>query len=81
MRHENDPDFDEDPIRAFVQHNGIPADARRMGLDKNTEEGAMIAMAGSLNPTKLSHKVIAWVLLIAFAAPSLLGLLHEIHLL
>jgi hypothetical protein len=76
------PDFDEcddtDPIRAFVQHSPIPADARRMGFDANTEEGAMIAMAGSLSSAKLSHKLIAWVLLVGFTGPWLLGIVYEI---
>ncbi len=36
-----------------AQH-GVPDDARAMGLDRNTEEGAMVAMAGSLNSAKLS---------------------------
>jgi len=78
MPQEYDRDLEPDPIRAFVQHSAIPADARRMGLDKNTEEGAMIAMAGSLNPTKLTHRLIAWILLVAFAAPFVLGLVSEI---
>lgn len=58
----------------FLAPSGIPADARRMGFDRNTEEGALIALAGSLNPAKLSHKVVAWVLLLAFALPLMLGL-------
>jgi hypothetical protein len=61
-----------------VSHqHGIPADAQRMGLDRNTEEGALVAMAGSLNPAKPSHRLVAWVLLAAFCSPILLTLLHE----
>jgi len=58
----------------FVGPSGIPADARRMGFDRNTEEGALIALAGGLDPAKASHKVVAWVLLVAFALPLLMGL-------
>lgn len=62
----------------FLGHHGIPADARRLGFDRNTEEGAMIALAASLDPAKLSHRVVAWVLLLAFALPLLLGVLHAL---
>lgn len=57
-------------------HRGIPPDARRMGLDRNSEEGAMVALAGSLDPTKLSHKVVAWLLLSAFLLPSVAAALR-----
>lgn len=63
----------------FLGPSGIPADARRMGLDRNTEEGALIALAGRLDPAKLSHRVVAWVLLVAFAAPLVLGLVHPMY--
>ena len=71
-------DADEDPIRAFVQHDPIPADAGRLGFDRNTEEGAMIAMAGSLSPAKLTHRVVAWAMLLVFAAPFLVGVLQKV---
>ena len=58
----------------FLGPNGLPLDATRMGFDRNTEEGALIALAGSLNPGKLSHRIVAWVLLVAFAVPLMLGL-------
>jgi hypothetical protein len=73
-----DPWDDEPPEliapEDFLGPNGLPLDARRMGFDRNTEEGALIALAGSLNPAKLSHRVVAWVLLVAFAVPLMLGL-------
>ena len=73
--------FDEGPVELirpedFLGPNGIPLDARRMGFDRNTEEGALMALAGSLDPRKRSHRVVAWVLLVAFAAPLVLGLTH-----
>jgi hypothetical protein len=52
-----------------------------MGLDRNTEEGALVALAASLDPGKMSHKIIAWVLLFVVTAPVMLGLLQEIRLL
>ncbi|HSE70047.1 MAG TPA: hypothetical protein VLA97_04750 [Nocardioidaceae bacterium] len=62
----------------LIGHSGIPADARRLGLDRNTEEGAMIAMAGSLEPTKPAHRVVAWVLLAAFVLPLLAGVAQQL---
>ena len=62
----------------FLAANPMPVDARRMGLDRNTQEGAMIAMASSLDPAKVSHRVIAWVLILVFAGPIVLGLVMEI---
>jgi hypothetical protein len=71
--------WDDEPVELltpedFLGSNGIPLDARHLGFDRNTEEGALMALAGSLDPGKLSHKVVAWVLLAAFAIPLMLGL-------
>lgn len=71
--------FEEGPVELiqpedFLAPNGITSDARRLGFDRNTEEGALIALAGSLDPGKRSHRIVAWVLLVAFAAPLMLGL-------
>lgn len=60
----------------FLGPDGLPLDARRMGFDRNTEEGALVALAGSLDPAKRTHKVVAWVLLLAFALPLALGLVR-----
>ena len=69
---------------AFVRHLdslGIPhaygtRDARRLGLDRNTEEGALIAFSGSLRADRPLHRVVAWVLLVAVGLPAVLALLH-----
>jgi hypothetical protein len=71
--------WDDEPVELiepedFLGPDGIPLDARLMGFDRNTEEGALIALAGSLDPAKLSHKVVAWVLILGFAIPLMLGL-------
>lgn len=76
--------FGEGPVELirpedFLGPNGIPLDAKRMGFDRNTEEGALIALAGSLNPAKRSHRIVAWVLLVTFAAPLMLGLTHLMY--
>ena len=80
-RPEGPDGWDDEPVELitpedFLGSDGIPADARLMGFDRNTEEGALIALAGSLDPAKLSHKVVAWVLLVAFAIPLALGMVR-----
>ncbi len=59
---------------------GIPADAQRMGLDRNTVEGSLVAMAGSLSSARRSHKVVAWILLAVFAGPGVLTVLEWLGL-
>lgn len=81
-----DPDDragDEDAFLRHLESLGVPhqygsPDARRLGLDRNTEEGALIAFTGSLRPDKPLHRVGAWVLLVAFGLPVLLALLHDL---
>ena len=60
---------------AASETRGLPSDARGMGLDRNTEEGALIAFSGSLDSRKPSHRLVAWVLLVSFGLPLVLGLL------
>jgi len=73
-------DRDDAPVLTQLTHSmqGIPDDARMLGLDRNTQEGALVAMAGSLNGAKLSHRIVAWALLVAFVGPGLVSLLHNI---
>ncbi len=59
-----------------VPHALRSPDARRLGLDRNTEEGALLAFSGSLRADRTSHRIVAWVLLAAFGVPVLLALLH-----
>ena len=69
---------------AFVRHLdalGVPhpygsPDARRLGLDRNTEEGALLAFSSALRPENPLHRTVAWVLLAAFGIPVVLALLH-----
>lgn len=41
----------------------MPYDARQLGLDRNTEEGAWVQLASSLDGTKVGHRLTAWALL------------------
>lgn len=52
-----------------------PEEARRMGLSRHTEEGAVLAFASALDRAKPGHKMMAWILLVTFAAPALYTLL------
>ena len=49
----------------------MPAEARRIGLDRNTVEGAWLELASNLDRRKKSHLVIAIVLLAVFVLPLL----------
>jgi hypothetical protein len=71
----------DDPLEPQLTHSvghGIPADARRMGFDRNTEQGALLALAGSLDPAKRGHKVVAWLLLVAVGVPGVIVLLSTL---
>ncbi len=61
--------LDQPLVQSTAQ--GIPPDARRMGFGRNTEQGALLALTGSLDPDKRGHKVVAWLLLVAVAGPAL----------
>jgi hypothetical protein len=73
---------DEDGFLRHLDSLGVPhpygsSDARRLGLDRNTEEGALIAFTGSLRPDKPLHRIGAWIMLGAFGLPALFALLHD----
>ena len=61
----------------FLSPDPLPEDARRLGFDRLTEEGALIALAASLDPAKLSHRVVAWFMLCLIVAPTVLGSLGQ----
>ena len=54
---------------------GVPVDAQRMGLDRHTVEGSMLAMAGTLDGARWTHRVVAWLLLVVFVSPLVLTVL------
>lgn len=59
----------------FLPPNPFPLDAQRMGFDRWTgDNGALIAVAAALDPTKRSHRVVAWLLLLVVGLPVLLEL-------
>ena len=73
--------YDEDGFVRHLDSLGVPhpygsRDARSLGLDRNTEEGALLAFSSALRPDKRAHRVVAWVLLTAFGLPVAFALLH-----
>ena len=71
-------DASGDPGHGPVGHDvwtppELPDDLRRMGLTRNTEEGAWIEFASMLDPGRRSHVVVAWLILLAlFGVPLLM---------
>jgi hypothetical protein len=54
----------------FLPANPFPPDAQRMGIDRWTGDGGcLIAVAASLNPAKMSHRIVAWVMLLVVTVP------------
>ena len=71
MREHDDPEHPDDPgveliePEDFLARNPFPPDAQRMGIDRWSDDAGMIAIASSLDSRKLSHKIVAWVMLLA----------------
>lgn len=64
-----------DEPEPWAPEEHLPADARRMGLNSLVPDGALLELAGSLDGAKRSHRLVAWVLLVAMLAPVALTLL------
>ena len=75
---EYDEPYEQIRPEDFLAPDPMPYDARRLGFDSRTEEGALIALAASLDPAKLSHRIVAWFMLCVFVAPTLLATLGQI---
>ena len=52
----------------FLPGSPFPPDAQRMGVDRWSDDAGMIAIASSLDSRKLSHKIVAWVMLVAVSS-------------
>jgi hypothetical protein len=70
MQAYDEPERPEDGVELiepedFLPHNAFPQDAQRMGIDRWSDDAGMIAIASSLDSRKLSHKIVAWVMLVA----------------
>jgi hypothetical protein len=82
MVDDEEPDYEliePEDLLSERARNPFPADARRLGFDRYSDEGAMIALAASLDPTKTSHRIVAWVMLVSVTMPLLLTLWYELR--
>jgi hypothetical protein len=74
MQEHDEPERPDDAVpdliepEDFLPRNPFPVDTQRMGIDRWSDDAGMIAIASSLNPAKLSHKIVAWVMLVAVTA-------------
>jgi hypothetical protein len=75
---EDDEDVDPTPTGHLHSMQGIPPDARAMGLDRNVPEGAWLSFAGQLSASKPSHRLVAWLLLAVIVVSFLLTLRAEL---
>jgi hypothetical protein len=71
-----DPGHDE--VQPAWQPPRMPADQARLGLDRNTVEGAWIEFASALDRSKPVHRLVAWVLLVLLLVPVGLSLLDQV---
>ena len=83
MQEVEEPDWepgDMELIRPedFLPSNPFPLDAQRMGIDRWSDDAGMIAIAASLDPAKRSHKIVAWLMLLAVTVPLLINLWAEL---
>ena len=72
-----DPGHDDASAHVW-QPPRMPLDQARLGLDRNTVEGAWIEFASALDRTKPSHRLVAWVLLVLILVPVLVMALQQI---
>ncbi len=56
---DEDESFDLTPRGHMHSMQGMPLDAREMGLDRNVPEGAWLSFAGQLSASKPSHRLVA----------------------
>jgi hypothetical protein len=81
MREREEPDEDRLELIEpddFLPRNPFPTDAQRMGIDRWSDDAGMIAIASSLDSRKLSHRIVAWVLLVAILTWLVLTLWWEL---
>ena len=87
MQGTDDPGHAEDPDDSdleliepedFLPRHPFPLDAQRMGIDRWSDDAGMIAIASSLDSRKLSHKIVAWVMLLAVTSWLLMQLWFEL---
>ena len=63
----------------FLPRNPFPVDAQRMGIDRWSDDAGLIAIASSLDSSKRSHKVVAWLMLLSLSSWLLMQLWFELR--
>lgn len=67
--------------RDIWQPPEMPEDLRRMGLTRNTEEGAWIEFTSMLDASKPTHVAMAWLILLTlFGIPLLVTVSNLLHI-
>jgi hypothetical protein len=61
------PDDDTPPY--WFPGTRMPDEARRIGLTHHVPDGAILDFATRLDSTRLSHRIVAWILLVVFGMP------------
>jgi len=75
-----DPGHSDDGEPTPWQPPVMPYDARQLGLDGRTEEGAWVQLASSLDSSRLLHRLTAWTLLFVIAGfPILVRVIAWLH--
>ena len=83
MQTVDEPDWDPQDAELirpedFLPANPFPPEAQRMGIDRWSDDAGMLAIAANLDPAKLSHKIVAWLMLLAVLAPFVVNLWSEL---
>ena len=74
-----DPGHHEVPSAPW-QPPEMPDDLRRMGLTRNTEEGAWIEFVSTLDPSRPGHVLAAWlILLVLVGLPAFFTVENVLH--
>jgi hypothetical protein len=74
----DEPDLELIRPEDFLARNPFPPDAQRMGIDRWSDDAGMIAIASSLDSRKLSHKIVAWLMLLSLTGWLLAQLWFEL---
>lgn len=68
--------FEDDDLEPLWRPPGLPEEHARLGLTRNTVEGAWLELAANLDPRRPFHLAVAWLALAIFVVPVLLTLLQ-----
>jgi hypothetical protein len=75
---EFDEDYghDDDTPPYWFPGTRMPDEARRIGLTHHVPDGALLDFATKLDSRRMSHRVVAWVMLVVFGMPVVIYILR-----